>query len=411
MSQINFDYDIAIVGGGIVGLTLAATLKNSHLKVALIEQSTESIAVSKGRAYAISLMSGKIFEQLGIWHEILPQITQFSQIKISDADYSGIVELFPQDLGEKRTKFNFNQLGYAAEHQVLLTALKHSIQNADNIFSLCPAELIKADYQPDQVQLLIKINNEEKLINTRLLVAADGGRSPIREKAEIKTRGWRYWQDCVVATIKIENSHNNIAYERFWYSGPMGVLPLVNNRCQVVWSAPHQEAEKLKKLEEKEFLELLEYRTGGVLGKLELMGDRYIFPVKLMQSDHYILHRLALIGDAAHCCHPVAGQGMNLGIRDAAALGEILISAAEKKEDLGNIQVLKRYENWRKKENLVILGFTDFLDRLFSNDWLLLVILRRWALFILENIPFIKTYALQLMTGLKGRYPSLKTGL
>ncbi|HEY9705555.1 MAG TPA: FAD-dependent monooxygenase, partial [Allocoleopsis sp.] len=248
MSQINFDYDIAIVGGGIVGLTLAATLKNSPLKVALIEQYPQSIAVSKGRAYAISLMSGKIFEQLGIWQEILPQITQFSQIKISDADYAGIVELFPQNLGEKRTIFNFNQLGYGAEHQVLLTALKNYIQDADNIFTVCPAELIKADYQPDQVQLLIKINNEEKIINTKLLVGADGVRSPIREKAEIKTKGWRYWQDCVVATIKIEKPHHNIAYERFWYSGPMGVLPLVNNRCQVVWTAPSEEAEMLKNL-------------------------------------------------------------------------------------------------------------------------------------------------------------------
>jgi 2-octaprenyl-6-methoxyphenol hydroxylase len=187
----------------------------------------------------------------------------------------------------------------------------------------------------------------------------------------------------------------------------MGVLPLPDNRCQVVWTAPHAEAQALKELDEKEFLALLEQRTGGLLGHLELDSDRLLFPVQLMQSDRYTQSRLALIGDAAHCCHPVGGQGMNLGIRDAAALAQVLHDAHQRGEDIGDIRILKRYERWRKTENLVILGFTDFLDRLFSNRWLPVVAVRRLGLWGLRTVQPLKVLALRLMTGLLGRHPQV----
>ncbi|MBD1921872.1 FAD-dependent hydroxylase [Microcoleus sp. FACHB-831] len=407
--QQDFDYDLAIVGGGIVGATLAAALKDSGLSVVLIERSPQSAAAAIGRAYAISVMSGRIFEGIGIWDKILPQIATFGQISLSDADYPGVVQFHPPDLGT-------DGLGYGAEHRVLLTALQECLQDCPNVHWLCPAEVISADYQADAVELEImvkgeipqsKIPNLKSKIRTRLLVAADGAKSPIRTAAGIGTQGWPYWQSCVVATIKPEYSHNNIAYERFWPSGPMGVLPLPGNRCQVVWTAPHAEAKALKELDKEEFLAELERRTAGKLGRLELVGDRYLFPVQLMQSDRYTQPRLALIGDAAHCCHPVAGQGMNLGIRDAAALAQVLQSAHNSREDIGDLRVLKRYERWRKTENLTILGFTDFLDRMFSNNWLPLVAIRRLGLIMLNGIRPFKTYALQLMTGLRGRHPQL----
>ncbi|MEW5855779.1 MAG: FAD-dependent hydroxylase [Cyanobacteriota bacterium] len=427
-AQQGFDYDLAIVGGGIIGATLACALKDSGLRVALIERSPQSAAVAIGRAYAISLMSGRIFEGMGVWDKILPQINSFQQISLSDADYPGIVQFSPQDLGTDR-------LGYGAEHRVLLTALQDSLRDCPNVSWLCPAEVVSADYQADAVEIEVKVKGEippnpplkrggegetnpplsrggdegkqTAKIRTRLLVAADGARSPIRQAAGIRTQGWHYWQSCVVATIKPEKPHQNIAYERFWPSGPMGVLPLPGNRCQVVWTAPHTEAKALKEIDEKEFLAELERRTAGLLGRLELEGDRYVFPVQLMQSDRYTLPRLALIGDAAHCCHPVAGQGMNLGIRDAAAIAQVLKSAHNLGEDIGDIQVLKRYECWRKQENLTILGFTDFLDRMFSNNWLPVVAIRRLGLWMLRRIRPVKTFALQLMTGLRGRHPEL----
>ncbi|NEO96027.1 MAG: FAD-dependent hydroxylase, partial [Moorea sp. SIO3G5] len=184
-------------------------------------------------------------------------------------------------------------------------------------------------------------------------------------------------------------------------------LPLSENRCQVVWTAPHAEAKALQELDEDQFLAKLEYYTGGLLGRLELECDRYLFPVQLMQSDRYIQSRLALIGDAAHCCHPVGGQGLNLGIRDAAALAQVLTEAHQAGEDIGAIEVLKRYENWRKQENLVILGFTDTLDRMFSNNWLPIVGIRRLGLWMLRRIRPVKIYALKLMTGLRGNIPEV----
>ncbi len=398
--EIELDYDIAIVGGGIIGNTLAVALQNSGLSVVSIESQAASIAVAKGRAYVMSMLSGQIFEGLGIWQQILPQVTQFSQIQISDADYAGVVKLYPQDLGTET-------LGYAASHEVLLTALQEKLQAAENITVMCPAQVVSVGYSPTGAEVTIQNPDNEtlKTIRTKLVIAADGAKSTLRTDAGIQTAGWNYWQSCVTATIVPEKPHQSVAYERFWYAGPIGVLPLADGRCQVVWTAPHQQAEELRDRPEAEFLAELERCTGGLLGKLELDSQRWLFPVKLMQSQQYTAHRLALIGDAAHCCHPVAGQGMNLGIRDAAALAEILIAAERAGEDIGSNAVLNRYTRWRKPENWAILAFTDFLDRLFSTRLFPIVIIRRVGLFLLDRIPGCKYLALRLMTGLAGKIP------
>ncbi|WP_310428564.1 FAD-dependent hydroxylase [Chamaesiphon sp. VAR_48_metabat_135_sub] len=398
--QLN--YDLAIVGGGIIGNTLAIALQNSGLRVVSIESEHRSISVAKGRAYVLSMLSGRIFEGLGIWDRVLPQVTQFSQIQISDADYAGVVKMYPQDLGTEA-------LGYAASHEVLLTALQAKLTTAENITVMCPAQVVNVDYTATDAEITIYTPDLDTLtkIRANLVIAADGAKSTLRSQAGIETTGWNYWQSCITATIKPEKPHQNIAYERFWYAGPIGVLPLADGRCQVVWTLPHQQAEELRDLPASEFLQELERCTGGLLGKLELDSQRWLFPVKLMQSKQYTAPRLALIGDAAHCCHPVAGQGMNLGIRDAAALAEILVTAHQAGEDIGSNTVLNRYANWRKPENWVILAFTDFLDRMFSNRILPIVTIRRIGLFLLDRIPVFKYLALRLMTGLAGKIPQI----
>jgi 2-octaprenyl-6-methoxyphenol hydroxylase len=396
------DYDLAIVGGGIIGNTLAVALQNSGLRVVSIESQSESISIAKNRAYVLSMLSGQIFEGLGMWQEVLPQVTQFSQIQISDADYAGVVKMYPQDLGRET-------LGYAATHETLLTALQTKLQTATNITVMCPAQVMDVEYTATGAEITIQTPDTDlpNKIRTSLVIAADGAKSLLRERAGIATTGWNYWQSCITATIKTEKPHQNVAYERFWYAGPIGVLPLADGRCQVVWTLPHQQAEELRDLPAAEFLAQLEYCTGGLLGKLTLDSQRWLFPVKLMQSKDYIADRLALIGDAAHCCHPVAGQGMNLGIRDAAALAEILVAAHQNGEDIGSRTVLQRYANWRKPENWVILAFTDFLDRMFSTRLLPIVIIRRLGLFLLDRIPVFKYLALRLMTGLAGKIPQV----
>ncbi|ABA20850.1 2-octaprenyl-3-methyl-6-methoxy-1,4-benzoquinol hydroxylase [Trichormus variabilis ATCC 29413] len=395
-----YDYDLVIVGGGIVGLTLASALKDSGLNILLIEAKVSSAAVAKGQAYAVHLLSALIYQGIGIWDKILPQIAKYRQVRLSDADYPGVVEFETTDLGTP-------ELGYVAEHQALLEPLQEFVQNCPNVTYLCPAEVVSTNYQQNEVVIAVKIADQLNTIRSKLLVAADGSRSPIRQAAGIKTHGWKYWQSCIVAFVKPEKPHNDTAYERFWPSGPFAILPLPGNRCRIVWTAPHDEAKALCALNDEEFLQELSQRFGKQMGKLELLGDRFVFQVQLMQSDRYVLPRLALVGDAAHNCHPVGGQGLNLGIRDVAALAQVIQKAHQAGEDIGNIRVLKRYESWRQKENLAILGFTDMLDRMFSNQFPPLVFVRRLGLWFLQSVPALKTFMLKLMIGLKGKTPEL----
>lgn len=392
--------DIVIVGGGIVGVTLAAALKNSGLKIIIVEAQPLEVAAARTQAYAFSLLSSRIYQGIGVWQEILPHIGKFKHIRLSDADFPQIVTFDKEDLST-------DYLGYVAQHNVVLTALQRHIANCSNISWLCPAEVVNVFEQELFSAVTVKIANQTQQIKAKLVIGADGARSQIRTLAQITTHGWKYWQSCVAFTIKHTAPRNDIAFERFWSTGPMGILPLPNNRCQIVWTNPHARAKALQNLSEAEFLKELAHYTGGLLGNLELVSDRVIFPVQLMQCDRYVQSRLALVGDAAHCCHPVGGQGLNLGIRDAAALAQILTEAVAQQTDIGSLSILKRYEKWRKKENLAILGFTDFLDRFFSNNWLPVVAVRRLGLWLMAHLQPMKLFALRLMTGLKGKTPKI----
>ena len=399
-ADLNLDCDIAIVGGGIVGATLAAALKDSGLKIVLIEARPFEVAASKSQAYAFSPLSSRIYEGIGVWKDIFPHIGKYQHISLTDADYPQKVTFETHDLpGE--------HLGYVAQHNVVITALHEYLTDCPNLTWLCPGEVINLTTDREISTVEIKIDGEPRLIKTKLVVGADGARSRIRSLARIKTRGWKYWQSCVAFTIEHTASENNTAFERFWSTGPMGVLPLPGNRCQIVWTHPHAEAKALAESDESAFLSKLQTYTGGVLGDLKLVSKRMVFPVQLMQCDRYIQSRLALIGDAAHCCHPVGGQGLNMGIRDAASLAQILQTAHQQGRDIGTVKVLKRYESWRKIENLAILGFTDLLDRLFSNNWLPVVAVRRLGLWMMNYFKPLKVFALKLMTGLLGRTPKL----
>lgn len=398
--SLNLDCDIAIVGGGIVGTTLAAALKDSGLKIILIEARPLEVAAAKTQAYAFSPLSSRIYQGIGIWDDIFPHIGKYQYISLTDADYPQQVKFETKDLpGE--------HLGYVAQHNIVITALYEYLTDCSNVIWLCPGEVIDVTTEQDISTVKVEVNGKQCPIETKLVVGADGARSRIRSLAGIKTRGWKYWQSCVAFTIKHNALENNTAFERFWPTGPMGVLPLPGNRCQIVWTHPHAEAKALAELNESAFLAKLQTYTGGVLGDLELVSKRMVFPVQLMQCDRYIQSRLALIGDAAHCCHPVGGQGLNMGIRDAASLAQVLQTAHQKGQDIGKIEVLKRYESWRQVENLAILGFTDLLDRMFSNNWLPIVALRRWGLWMMNYLKPLKILALKLMTGLLGRRPKL----
>ncbi len=393
-----FDCDIAIVGGGPVGTTFACALKNSGFRAVLLDAKPPEVSVDVRRAYAISLLSGRIFEQIGVWEKLQADMSPFRRIRLSDDNDRSVVEFWPQDL-------DLPQLGYAIEHTPLLSQLRSFLHTCDSVQGLWPAEVVGVESEPEAVRVRVRQDGTERSLRAKLLVAADGSRSRLREAAGIGTRGWKYWQSCLTFRVKPEHPHHNIAYERFWPDGPFAILPLRDDRCNVVWTLPHAKAKAFLELEEDAFIRELSQRYGDRMGKLALDSPRVLFPVQLMHGDRYVKHRLALVGDAAHCCHPVGGQGLNLGIRDAAALVRVLTQARDAGEDIGDIRVLQRYQRWRKGENWTILAFTDLLDRTFSNQWLPLVGLRRSGLWLLRNVPPVKIIALRLMTGLLGRSP------
>ncbi|NMF82833.1 FAD-dependent hydroxylase [Nodosilinea sp. P-1105] len=393
--------DVVIVGGGIVGLTLALGLSPSGMQVAVVEAQTPEAAASRQRAYAFSLTSGDIFKGLGLWPQVGPQITHFQQVRLSDGDYPRAVRFVPADLGTEAVY-------YGAEHPVLMRALQQAVEQATNIHYFSSANLT-VDLQPGSHQVMGRLTTPagDRPLQAALVVAADGKQSPLRRQAEIQTFGWQYWQSCITTVLEPEADHQNTAYERFWPSGPFAILPLPGQRCQIVWTAPHDQARAMVDLPEAEFMAELERRYGSQMGRLKRLTRPVMFPVQLMQCDRYVQHRLALVGDAAHSCHPVGGQGLNMGIRDAAALAEVLSDAFGRGLDLGTVNVLCRYERWRRWENWVILSFTDLLTRSFSNHIWPLVILRRLGIEVLNAIPPLKRLALRLMTGRLGKVPRL----
>ncbi len=392
-------YDVIIVGGGIVGLTCACSLRSSGLRVAVIEAQTAERAAGKQRAYAFSPLSASLLKGLGLWENIGPQLTPFQCVKLSDADYPKAITFRTQD-GKSEAVY------YSAEHIVLMSALQAAVQAADDIDYWCNSQILKTERTHQLMhQLRVERDRQQYLFQTQLLIGADGAQSGVRDRAQIKTLGWKYWQSCITAVLQPELSHCNTAYEKFWPSGPFAILPLPHNRCQIVWTAPHEEAKALLALPKEQFLKELQARYGDDMGELTLVNEPMMFPVQLMQSREYVRPGIALIGDAAHCCHPVGGQGLNMGIRDATALAEVIQQAAQKGEDFSSLKVLKRYQRWRKTENWFTLSLTDFLNRSFSNRFMPLLIARRAGIWVLDSVGPLKRLILQLMTGFFGKLP------
>jgi 2-octaprenyl-6-methoxyphenol hydroxylase len=396
----DLQYDVTIVGGGIVGTLMACLLQPLGLKVALLESAVTSAAAARGQAYSITQVSSRVFAGLGLWGRIRPQVETYRQVQLSDGDYPTVVKFSPADT-------QTSTLGYVAEHQVLLQELQAKLRQCDRVDWLCPASVTAMTQTAMGPQLTVTIDGQERQLRSRLVVGADGSRSFVRQAAGIGTIGWKYWQSCVVAFIKPEKPHAQTAYERFQPEGPFAVLPLPNGICRIVWTAPKAMADRLLAIDEATFLEELQQRYGDQMGRLSLVGERSVFPVQLLHSRQYVQPGLALIGDAAHCCHPVGGQGINLGIRDAAALAEVIGAAVARGEDFARVGVLRRYSRWRMWENLLMLAFTDVLDRVFSNQIWPIVQVRRLGILAMVKVPLLKVFTIKLMLGMLGRVPQI----
>ena len=398
----NVKGDVAIVGGGMVGLTLAIALGTSGLDVVVVDREAPDTATGAkfdGRASAIAFSSVRMLEALGIWREVR-QHQPILDIRVSDGDSLLFLHYDHRQLGD-------TPMGQMVENRHFRQALFARLAALPNVRLLAPEEVKTADWRGARVQLQLQSGTE---ISAELCIAADGARSKLREQAGIGCAAWRYGQTGIVCTVHHKRPHHGVAHERFLPAGPFAILPLTGNRSSLVWTERQEQAPAILSLDEPDFLAELRLRFGDHLGELTVTGPRWSYPLGLHLADRYVDGRLALIGDAAHGIHPIAGQGLNLGLRDVAALAEVLVDARRLGLDLGQPWALDRYQRWRRFDALVLAVVTDALNRLFSNDLAPLQLARDVGLALVDRAPPLKQFFMRHAMGSMGNLPKLLRG-
>lgn len=395
-------FDILIVGGGMVGTTLACALQDSGMKIGLIEAGPPSDIQADDeidlRVSAITRASQQIFTALGVWPGMTARrVSPFREMHVWDAGGDGVIHFDAAELGEAT-------LGHIIENRVIQRALWECLQREGVVDLICPAAV--AELHRDGALFRAQLT-DGRALRARLLVGADGAQSRVRQFAHIRTHGWAYDQQALVATVATEHSHRETAWQRFLPTGPLAFLPLHDGRSSIVWSTAPQQARQLLAEGDAAFCQQLEQAFGGVLGRITSTGERAVFPLRLQYVDSYVQAGLALIGDAAHTVHPLAGQGVNLGILDAASLAEVLLAAQAHGSDIASLKVLRRYERWRKGHNLMMMATMDGFKRLFGAAWEPLRRARNAGLSLTNALPPVKHLIMSHAMGRSGDLPAL----
>jgi 2-octaprenyl-6-methoxyphenol hydroxylase len=397
--------DILIAGGGFAGLALAIALRQGSegaLSVALADPAMDR-ASGDPRASAIAAAARRLFETIGVWSAIEAGAQPILDMVVTDSKL---------DHAMRPTYLTFG--GEVAPGE----AFAHMIGNGPMIAALLDkARAEGVDLRPLSVTQFVNEParvtaqlSDGASLSARLLVAADGAASAIREQAGIATHGWDYDQAGIVTTIAHERDHNGRAEEHFLPAGPFAILPLKGKRSSIVWTEGKDEAARLVALPDGDFLAELERRFGLHLGDLALAGPRRAYPLGLYVARSFIAERIALIGDAAHVIHPIAGQGLNMGLRDVAALAEAVIDSARLGIDVGAVSVLERYQRWRRFDTMAMGVATDGLNRLFSNNSDVLRLVRDLGLGVVDRMPNVKDFFIREAAGMTGDVPKLLRG-
>ncbi len=406
--MMNPDYDILIVGGGMVGASLALALRHTGLRLGVIEAVPYGAAAQPSyddRSVALAYGSRRIYTGMGVWQRIEQGgVTPIRRIHVSDRGHFGSARLDSEAMGVEA-------MGYVVENRVLGAALMQLLAESENIDLISPAEMHDVEFTPHVARASIMQSGVPHNLGARLLVAADGGRSAVRTRLGIATTREEYAQRAVITNITLERPHGGVAYERFTEHGPLALLPMSDNRCSVVWSLPPAAAERMLALSDIEFLQQLHACFGDRLGGFVKTGTRHSYPLARTRVAEHVRPRLALIGNAAHTLHPVAGQGFNLGLRDVAVLAQVLVDAQCAGEDIGDLAILRRYALWRRRDNTAVSAFTDGLVRVFSNALPPVVLARNLGLLLLDLMPPVKRGLMRRTMGLAGRLPRLARGL
>lgn len=400
-------FDLLIVGGGMVGASLAHAVNGQGLRIGVIEAwpfDSSAQPSFDDRVLALSWGSRIILQAMGVWDDIQVAAEPILNIHISDRGHFGFTRLNHLDEGVEA-------LGYVVTARALGQALLPDLVNHDAIKMICPARLKSFAVSDRDVEVRIGQDDGEQVLSTRLLVAADGGDSLVRQFLSIPLKEKSYGQTAIIANLRAEQAHQGIAYERFTNTGPLALLPMRDDRLSMVWTAKDDQIAELMALRDEAFLLRLQDRFGYRLGRLYELGKRVAYPLSLRQAVEQVSSRVALIGNAAHAIHPVTGQGFNLGLRDVAVLADLVSDAAQRGQDPGDIELLKEYANWRKKDQNSVAMITDSLARFFANPFGPLRLVRNLGMVGLDVVPSMKHLVARQFMGLNGRLPRLARGI
>jgi 2-octaprenyl-6-methoxyphenol hydroxylase len=402
----NHRRDVVIGGAGFAGLALAIALRQGlghAFAVTVVEPALGAAASKDPRASAIAAAARRLFEAIEVWDAVAADAQPILDMVVTDSKLDDAVRpTFLTFGGEVEEGEPF---AHMVENRHLVDAL---VKKATELGVELRAGAVSGFEHADHAIDVALADGET--ISTRLLVGADGARSKIREQAGIATHGWNYDQSAIVTTVAHEREHNGRAEEHFLPAGPFAILPLVGKRSSIVWTENAREAERIIALPDDEFHAELEKRFGLQLGDIAVVGPRRAFPLGLFTARTFIGERLALVGDAAHIIHPIAGQGLNMGLRDVAALAEAIADAARLGLDIGTPDVLERYQRWRRFDTMTMGVATDGLNRLFSNSSDVLRLMRDVGLGVVERIPALKRVFIREAAGFTGDVPKLLRG-
>ena len=399
---------MVISGGGMVGLTLGLALAQGGLRTAIVDlvpASTILVPTFDGRVSALAYASVRMLAALGVWEALAPHAQPIREILVTDGQAGKPAS--PFSLHFDAQEVGAESLGHIAENRHTRAALYGAVERQPNLELIAPASVKSITTEGGGAIARLEDGSE---IAASLVIAADGRESRLRREMGITVVGWSYHQTGIVATVEHEKPHNGVAYEHFLPSGPFAILPMTGNRSSLVWTESKHKAPALLALDEAGFHAELSRRFGNHLGKTKAAGPRWSYPLSFHLSREYVRPRFALAGDCAHGIHPIAGQGLNLGLKDVAALAEVLLDAGRLGRDIGALDTLKRYERWRRFDSFAMGASTDALNRLFSNDIAPLRHLRDLGLGIVDAIGPARRFFMRHAGGDIGKLPRLMRG-
>jgi 2-octaprenyl-6-methoxyphenol hydroxylase len=399
-------YDVAIVGGGMVGATLGVALAPLNLRVALIEAIPHNAAAQPSfdeRTTALSNGSRRILETIGVWPALNAFATPIAKIHVSDQGRFGFARIDAREQG-------LAAMGYVIPNRALGSVLWPRLLSAGTkVF--CPAEVSSVTANDEVVKIEIAAAGAKSAIDAKLIVAADGAQSAVRSAFGVAAEVRDYGQTAVITTVLPQRFHDNVAYERFTPSGPLALLPVEGGRCTLVLTLTTEAAQSALAWSDQEFLAEVQRRFGFRLGRFLKVGRRVAYPLSLTQADRTSAPRCVIIGNAAQGLHPVAGMGFNLGLRDAASLAELIAESTRSGADPGHLKLLREYDAWRSADRGGVIAFTDGLVRMFSNPLSVVARLRNFGLLAFDLLPPAKSALSRLSTGGGARVPKLARGV